>query len=385
MEGDIMLKDIYGKIIENNMKENKKKLKDCIVKYIDKYSYVLYTADFTEYIYFSDEDRSVIYSNLGVMESDMDSSIKDSKDINNSFKVSSNSFYILSTLAIREAILKNDSETSRLLSIYMSCMMYASMHSNFLQYKANKAIMDYTINNLDNNFKIKKLGSIFALLEDNANTWLETYKSKFKNGTDNDIVYIVNALQTRIKGKLRKIFNAFYEDWESGKYLNMENGSYTEENYKEIDNNSYMSARLADKVYLTLIQKGVNAKLLKYSITKSDTSYVKLKSIIEDIIKNDEKGEVKDVIQNMIDYYTRTSGNSADKISSGEFITYMISAYASNTDSVQTKFIKDTIDSWLEESASRFGIKRYGKTAMSSYKKSIYMYLVYTININAKI
>lgn len=380
-----MLTTIYAKQVEAGFKANKNKIRDSIIRYIDRYSNVLYSVDFSEYIYFSDDDKSVIYNNIGVTEDELDNSIKESKDINPAFKVSSNSFYHACMLVIREAMLKNDKDMPKLIGVYMSFLMYSSMHSNFLEHKPNKAIMDYTINNLDNNFKIKKSGSIFALLEDNAITWLNTYEARIKRGTDNDFVYIINALQTRIKGKLRKIMNEFYENHKSGKYLNMDNGAYTEENYREVDNNSYMSARLADKVYLRMIQKSISTKLLKYSITKSDTSFTKLKSIIEDIIKNDDKNELKNVIQSIIDYYVITSGNGVDKISSGEFISYMISAYASNSDSTQTKYIKDTIDEWLEESGSRFGMKRYGKTAMSSYKKAIYMYLVYTINLNSKI
>lgn len=380
-----VISTIYEKRVEANLKANKNKIRDGIIRYIDRYSHVLYSVDFSEYTYFSDEDREMLYVNIGITEDELDESIKNSKDINTSFKVSSNSFYHACMLSIREAILKNYKDMPKMLGTYMSFMMYSSMLSNFLEHKPNKAIMDYTINNLDNNFKIKKLGSIFSLLEDNVETWIKTYTSQIKRGTDKDFVYVINALQTRIKGKIRKIMNEFYDNWEGGKYLNMDNGSYSEENYREVDNNSYMSARLADKVYLRMIQKSISTKILKYSITKSDTSFTKLKSIIEDIIKNDDKNELKNVIQSMIDYYVLTSGNGVDKISSGEFITYMMTAYASNSDSTQTKYIKDTIDTWLEESGSRYGMKRYGKTAMASYKKAIYMYLVYTINLNSKI
>ena len=378
-----MLRDTFGPTIEANFKANKKKLKEEIMRYIDRNSNILYSVDLTERLFFSDDDRAIVYVSMGVREDQVEDAAAKSKDINTSFKVSSNPFYLTCTLMVREAILKNDSEMASMISVLMSCMMYSSMHSQFLKFDANKNIMTYTVNNLDNNFKFKKLGSLFALLEDNVQTWLNTYKSRFQKGTDNDLVYIINALQTRIKGKLRKIFNEFYKNWESGRYLNMDTSSYNEENYKLMDNNSYAVSRLSDKVYLNMIQKGINDTVVKYSITRSDTSYEKLRVILSDIIKNDG-GEVVKVINALIEHYVHTSGNAIDTIYKGEFVSYMIKAYASNTEASSIKYVKATLDTWMTENSSRYGNQRYGKTAMVAYKKSIYMYFVYMINLNSK-
>lgn len=152
-----------------------------------------------------------------------------------------------------------------------------------------------------------------------------------------------------------------------------------------MDNNSYMIERLANKVHLKLINRQFDNRFLKYAITRSDVSLQKLKNLIDDIIQDDENNVVKLVISAIIEYYVSMSGKGFDYIAKGDFITYMQTAYASNTELQQMQFIKSTLDKWLDEYMVSSGRARYGKTAKAGYKKAIYMFLVFIINAEAKI
>ena len=122
---------------------------------------------------------------------------------------------------------------------------------------------------------------------------------------------------------------------------------------------------------------------MKYSITQSDTSYQKLKNLIDDIV-DDDNGEARKLISSIIEFYLMQSGKSADYIARGDFIVYMKTAYGTNTDIGQMSYIKSSIDKWLDANMYKYGRANFGKTARQSYRKSVYMFFVFLINMEAK-
>ena len=45
--------------------------------------------------------------------------------------------------------------------MYLALSMYPSLHYKYFPFEPNPQIMDYTINNLSNRYKIKQLGTIW--------------------------------------------------------------------------------------------------------------------------------------------------------------------------------------------------------------------------------
>ena len=244
--------------------------------------------------------------------------------------------------------------------------------------------MQYTIAHLDNSFKLRSMPSLYAWLDDNAIIAFDTYTDRIKRADDSDITWVVNALWDRIKGKMRKISNLYYQNWKAGNYLNQDEDSQNAEDYHEMDNNSFMVDRLANKVYIKLINHQFDDRFLKYSITRSDTSYQKFKNLVDDVIEDDDDNLVRRVISAMIEYYLIMSGRGFEYIARGEFISYMKSAYASNTEVEQMVFIKSTLENWINEHMISVGRQNYGKTARLGYKKALYMFFVFIINYEAK-
>lgn len=360
-------------------------MRKSIAAYIDKNSDILLTLDLSQRISFSDYDRAVIYNAAGLNEEQVKVEISNSKYINKTNKIHTNPFYCSCILVMRELLQEKKPDAAQLVISYMSLMMYTSIHKGFFQYNANKNIMDYTIANLDNSYRIRQMKSLYAFIEDNAQVAFKTYQDRIKRADDADITWVVDALWVRIKGKIRKIANAYYDNHKSGRYLNADTTSYEEGDYHMMDNNSYMIDRLANKTYIKLLNHQFDSRFIKYSITQADTSYNKLRNIIDDIISDDTDNEVKRVISSIIEYYLVQSGKPFEYIPRGDFIVYMKSAYGSNTDTEQMVFIKATLDRWLMENMYKYGKASYGKTAKQQYKKSLYMFFVFIINYEAKV
>lgn len=380
-----MIKEVFQNQLNQNVTDQNINLaKRKIGQYIDRNSNILLTLDMSKRFSFGDNDRKVMYDLLGITEDQMEEQIRLSKYIYNGNKIQSNPFYFTTVLICSKLASQNKDKDCVVFLTYMSLQMYTSIHKGKFKYAPNKEIMDYTIAHLDQSFKIHSMPSIYAFIEDNTKVAYDTYKDKIIKGTDTDIKDVVDAFFTRLKGKITKIANKFYDNWENGRYLNADSDSFSEDDYHEMDNNSYVIDRLASRVHLKLIDRRFDRRFIKYAITSSDVSLQKLTNLIEDVLSDDDENLVKRYISYNIEYYLLTSGKGYDYIGKGDFITYMKSAYASNTTVKQMVEIKNILDKWTDKYMLTSGRARYGKTAKAGYKKALYMFFIFIINQEAK-
>lgn len=381
-----MVRDIFQTQIEKSITPaTVKTLTSQISAYVDRNSEILLSLDLSQRYSFGDSDRQIVYQTLGITEDQLEQAIKASKFINKSNKIQSNTFYVACILLMHFLLKKKYEKEAKLVMSYMSLMMYTSIHKGFFKYNINKQIMDYTIAHLDQSFSIRTSSSLFDFLQTNAMTTFDTYQSRIVKCDDRDITYVTDALWVRIKQKIRKIANAAYTNYQQGNYLNSDQDSYVEGDYHEIDNNAFVIERLVNKIYLRLLNHQYDDRFIKYAITRSDTSYQKLKNLIDDIIGDDDTNSVRTYISLCIEYFLETSGKGFEYIPRGDFISYMKSAYASNTENQKMIRVKDYLDVWLQEHMTIVGRSNYGKTAKQSYRKALYMFFIFIINYIAKV
>lgn len=379
-----MLRDVFMPDIERSLLSNWKAFERSAVKFIDKNSSILYSLDMSTRYSFAEADRAILYDAMRIDVKQLKDEIKKSKDIASINKIMSNPFYDATILAMHVMVKNKRDKEALFLAIYASLNMYVSLHYGLFEFGANKNIMDYTIANLDNSYRIRQVKSIYGLLVDNAQVWFAKYKPKIARCDDADISALVFALWDRIKGKLAKLAHAYYDTKNSGKYLNYDSDSYSQDDFHVMDNDSYAIDRLATKAYLKLINHQFDSKFIRYSITRSDTSYSKLANIIDDIIADDDNNDVRKVITSIIEYYVVTCKKPPDTVARGEFISFMKKAYASNASLEQLDIVKSQIDKWLNENMYKYGKSKYANTAKLQYRKSIYMFFLFIINFEAK-
>lgn len=381
-----MLRDIFGARVQPRLTPgNIKTLESKITAYIDRNSNILLSLDLSTRYSFGDADRQVIYEFLGITEDEMEQQIKLSKYIYDNNKNQSNPFYCATILVSHYLWKANKKDTAKLVLNYMSLMMYVSIHKGRFKYAPNKQIMDYTIAHLGPEFRIKQVPSLFAFIEDNTAVAYNAYQSRIDRCDDKDITWIIDALFTRLKAKMVKIAMAFRKNYESGAYLNADSDNYSEEDYHEMDNNSFVIERLATKVHLKLLDRRFDRRFLKYSVTSSDISLSKLTNLLEDVLDDDEQNEVKNLVSAIIEYYLIYSQKDITYIGKGDFIVYMKSAYASNSNAQQMIYIKDILEVWVNRYMVASGRNRYGRTARLAYKRALLLFFLFVINAEAKI
>ena len=408
------LRDQFCPIIERRLRQPMylNRIISGIGSFIDRNSYILYTFNMSDRYSFSDDDRAIIYDAIGITEQQVKRSIDRSVDIYSANKVISNPFYVTCVLVIHVLLKLKMREKALLVATYMSMMMYVSAHSGRWPSRPNKNIMDYTLAHLDRGFRITQVKSIYELIYDNAETVLNTYEKwiytppgealpqterreeKYSSKkvlvtidpcSDLEIKNVVDQFWTRMKQKLTNIAKEFYKNQKSGRYLNYDSDSYSEDNYRVMDNDSFALDRLSGVVYGKLINHQFKAQWLKMAITQSSVSYQKLVNLFDDIIQEDEDERLRNFILAVLEYFTMVTGNTIAQIGTPKFISVIVAGYSSAANSEQMKLIKDTLDYWMKNHMVKYGRQNYGKTAGIAYKKSILMTLVYIINYEAKL
>lgn len=354
-----------------------------IFNYIDKNHEILKIPELNYRPSFSDTDRDVIYSAMGISSHEMTEEAKKSDDIVTSRNISANPFYLACTLLTGWCVSKKDEQTAKLIVNYMSFMMYTSLHYKYAKFDANEEAMRYTISQLNNSFDLKKYGTLLKLIEANTETLLETYKTRLIKSTDEDLGYFVNAVFSRLNSKLKKVFRRYYHYKKSGQYQNKDSESTDPENFRTISNDYQVIATLADKVSLNFVMGKIPKDVTKYAIVGTEVSLPKFNSLIVDI-KSEDDNSVKEFIMDMIAYAVYYNQMPFQYLGTSKYLNIMASGYTSNTNSVEMNRIKEQLDNWVSDNANKHGRAAYGKTASNGYKKAIYNYFMYAIYNDAK-
>ena len=373
-------------ITKNVTPEATKKLERAIGEFVDKNSNMLLTLDLSKRYSFNDSDREVVYNIIGVTEAEIEEAIKESKDIYKGNKIQSNPFYVITTILAAYYLSKKDEAHAISIITYATFQMYVSQHKGFFKYGAQENCMAYTIEHLDNTYTLRQFPSLFAFLLDNSKTLINAYRDRFVKCTDKDITWIVDSNWVRIKGKLKKISQRYYENHKSGRYLNNDTDSFSEDDYRLIDNQSFAVDRLVTRVYIKLLNRQYERRFLRYSVDSASISLNKFQSLVEDIIDADtDNKRIQPLLNDIIVFFLQQSGKPISYIAKGDFIAFMNSGYGSNTEAPEMLRIKECLDKWLAENMYKYGRATYGKTVQITYRRALYMFFIFTVNYEAKV
>ncbi len=107
-------------------------------------------------------------------------------------------------MLIRYFQLKKKKPELELILMFLTLNIYASKHKRSFTYVPNRNIMSYAINNMTKKSKLKQFGNLYELLKDTALTCHNTYEKTIEGGLDEDIIYYIEALVTRIGHFIKK-------------------------------------------------------------------------------------------------------------------------------------------------------------------------------------
>jgi hypothetical protein len=284
---------------------------------------------------------------------------------------------------IRHFYLSRDKKNLELAMTYLafSGKFYPSIH--YASYPKTppsqyRHVMDYVINNeLTEKYDLKSQGSVIGAIRSICNTWIESYGSKFKSFSDDDIVYLIQQLHSRIKSFMKNIANLYYAAYKNrDTYLAYSQESLDPDDFHMSDNDALLAERIVERTMERINTKGVDY-MTCYKASDVNVKVNEVKSIMETIITNpDEQSSVKELIGLMVSTYFRAS--PAKDIHDIGFVTYSISTKPNSKDPYIMR-IQEIIETWLNEKSPAYRKRNHRLETKSSYHRSVLAYFALTI------
>jgi len=381
MSDKILAQELYP-YVEKTFADPKKikEYENIIGRYIDKNSELLSAIGPLDIIVFTEYDKSLIYELIGVTADQIKSIKAKSKARKTKDNLVESPFSTLMGVVVRYFALKGDKDEKllKLSILYLVMSMYPFIYRRSFPYTPVENIMVYTINHLSEKYKIKQTGNLmFALIETGYGAYT-LHKTGMIQGNDvsqNDFIY---AVKTRTSSLLKNIAKEFYKNHKDGKYLNVEIEDTVNDTHREADSSTYAINRKVDDISLKLIIDGPPMKLITMAAKTNKVSINELRNYVSQMVINDNKKEISDVIEGILFLYLFNEKNNLDDINSDKFLLYCLDIYKkANTNDPNIIKIKSTLDGWLE----RLGTYKKTQRAatINSFRRALYTFFVMAI------
>lgn len=151
------------------------------------------------------KDKTLAAASLN--ETEYKKYLKDSKNIDHTFEVSTNPLHTIFFMAAL-----NDPKLHKQHYEFLSFIMYSSKYRKYFKYGVKEPVMNKLYNEyLDNNSYVYKYKNVRKVLEVTIDTMLNDAGKKIFDGTDDDVLKILNSLSTRVNLLLNKIATKYYD------------------------------------------------------------------------------------------------------------------------------------------------------------------------------
>ena len=289
-------------------------------------------------------------------------------------------FTVTNMLIIKYFIKNNMKKELELALIYQSFSgkFYPSIHYASYPILPARHVLEYVVNNcLSNKFDLIVHGSVVGAIKSVASTWVDTYKEKFIKMDDEDMVYVIQQLHSRIGSFMKNIATEYYRVYEDkDSYIAYSSDSYDSDDFHLADSDILRVSKYTEKTMNYINTSGVDYRICKMCSDNNITPN-EARAIIESIIENRENiTTIKELISLMISLYYATG---EDDISDIKFITYTI-APKPNAKQKEILRMKEIIEDWLCESGTSYMRRRSRIATRNSYERCVRMYFALVIH-----
>lgn len=376
-------------VIEKLMDKNKNAYRKAVSKAIEKRQKDLFDIAPMNNIFWTEYDNQEFYKAIqidtAVIRAAIDQTYYASMSAFNP-RSAKDEFTVMQMCIIRYWMLKNqprDLELAIGILIISGKFYPSAFHMSYptVAPAEYREIMVYAVNNeLSNKFDLKQTGSLFTSLRNLGNTCFDSYKDMMKRYTDEDMVYVIQQVQTRLRSFMKNIAEVYYDCYENKNYITFDSDNFNEDEYRLADNDALRVER-----YVETTMRVINTTKVDYALCKAASSDLvsteETKAIIEYILNDRENlKEVRELVRLMVNSYI---SQSKDKdIHNINFITYTISPKPNSKDPNYIRQ-KQIITGFLERSPSSFNRRRTRIATENAYYRAVYMYfarLIYDSN-----
>lgn len=381
---EVILKELYPKV-NNIMDKNTNKFRQMVGTFLERRSKEIYDIAPCDRIVYGLQDIEDLYKAVPVNKSIITNAI--SKTYYYEIpkfnpRAAKNEETVLILNIVRYFHKKKMQKELELSSIYLafSGSFYPSIHFGFFQVvqpSEYRHIMEFVVNHrLNQQFDLKREGSLFSAIRSKCLTWLDTYSDRFDSFDDEDIVYLIQQLHDRIKAFLKNIASEYYDAFESKNYLTFDSDNLSEDNYHLADSDSLKIERAVENTMTHLNSNSIDYKIIQMA-ADSNVKPTEVKDIMETILNNpDYLPLVKELVRLLItNYFSTVEKKDLNDI---RFLSYSLQSKP-NTKNVGELRVKEIVETFLDENSPAYRKRKSRLSTKNSYNRSILSYFTLTI------
>lgn len=377
----VILANIYPKVEQAfTSKDTQRKFSAIVASYVDRNVNRLSTAGPSKRTLFSDMERNKVYDLIDFDPKLCKAIVKQSNYIKASWKIVNDPFNLVMMMILRYAKLNQLDQINQLAVTYLTLSMYPSLHYKYFKFEPNEAIMQYTINNLSNKFKVKQVGNILQALVDTTALADKTYDNNIRHANDKELTDYINAYKTRLNSLIKKIRDAFEKDYRSGNYMNTERDNEDENDFKTSDSNSLLIQRIVDQVVLKLSVNGPDSRIVDISAKMNQVSVNETRNTLNQLTQNkDESVNIRALCESILYLYLFNGENHVNDLNGSKFLTFCLAVYKkSNTNDENVIKVKSILDTWIEKYSETYR-KTQRVATLNNFRRALYTFFVFTL------
>lgn len=389
MPSDSALLDGIYPIVENAFKNNPNNIirfQTAVTNYLDKNMSKLSSSGPVYRTLFTEEDKKVVFDVTATSPELVNKVLPDSTYIKNHWKNIASPFNVVCALIITYAKRTKNEDLANIAVMYLTLSMYPSLHYKYFPYEPNPQIMDYTINNLSNKYKIKQLGTIWNALLDTAKVCDKTYSRNITRASDKDITDYIEAIKTRLNALLKKIKNEFQKNYTSKNILNVEQDYEDDATISRSESNSYIIERYANAIAMKLTISGPDMKLINIASRINNISINELRTVTTNLTSEKQNApDIKKLFINILTTFLTVEKHTIQEVKSSKFVVECLAIYKkSNVNNKNINEVKKLLEKWLNMYSEKY--KKSNRVAtLNNFKKALYTFFVFTIQASINV
>ena len=361
-----------------------RKFKQLVGQYMDRNNEKLHTSGPVYLIPFGDTDKQGYYDLFEIDPKEVVSLVNDvlkGMNATGEFKLlKNNPIFWIFYLCIRYYYIKNDKQGLNVSLAIYALAVYPSVFHKYFKYEVDAGVMQYTIDNLTEKFIIKQQGHIFGALFVSIQHSFDFLKGSMKGCEDKEIIRFIQRIRNDQSSMLKKICDFYMQNHRKGLRVSLTRDSNVDEMPIDVEaqNKTSTVEYVTRKVTLPILTNGVSLSLAGKCAQISGISISDVRFYMSKIVTSKYNEDIEKFIESILFLYLYDENKKAEEINSRHFILWSADLFRkTNSNNVNIKRIKDTLNKWAEEVGVHEKFKR--EASRVSYKRAIFFYFIFSI------
>lgn len=386
----------YERVV-NGLRRNDRILMQGIAGYRDRNIEILSSPYLLDYTKFNPEDAAPLYKATGITAEEADEAIRELKKFirenckANGIKppdfANTTGFRMLLILVMRYYLERGDSKKlEQVCAFFAYSMFYTIFYNYWRNMKPRRETMVYTINNMSGKFKIKQQGTVDSILTYSVTLCANTYTKRIMDCTDQDMMYVIGQMKSRIRDFIKNIKNAYVKnDNEKNAIFTSKDQLATGEDGDDVivvDRSSTSGdiARLAQQYSSRFFQKPVDAEIIQIVSKLNEVSRNEINNVVVSLRSDKARiPEVRKFYESLFYIYMSESQSALTSVHSKQFLATMDDIYRKgNSKNENIGVVKSIINKWLEDLSPMYRQVTRGGT-INALRKAMYQYFVFYV------